>query len=138
MLNNLKEFRDVKLSSRDEINNIKEKIIKATEQTLVINQLHAEGILESAKFMQQRNDLNAEIIRLTKEKKLLTGTDECRKIIMQTERLMALIKQCGPIGKFEDDIFRQIVKKIWVDENRKISYELINNMKLEIEYAEVK
>ena len=73
MLNYLKEFREMKLSMQYEIKNINEKIIQATEQTLVINQLHAEGMLESAKFMQQKNDLNAEIIRLGKEKKLLTG-----------------------------------------------------------------
>lgn len=138
MLNYLKEFREMKLSIQDEIKNINEKIIQATEQTLVINQLHAEGMLEPAKFMQQRNDLNAEIIRLGKEKKILTGNDECRKMIMQTERLTALIKQRGPIGKFEDDIFCQIVKKVWVDKDRNVSYGLINNMKLEIEYAEVK
>ena len=59
-------------------------------------------------------------------------------MIMQTERLTALIKQRGPIGKFEDDIFCQIVKKVWVDKDRNVSYELINNIKLEIEYAEVK
>ena len=105
---------------------------------MVINQLHAEGMLESAKFMQQKNDLNAEIIRLGKEKKLLTGGDECRKTIMQTERLTALIKQHGPIAEFDENIFGQIVKKVWVDKDRNISYELINNMKLEIEYAEVK
>ena len=138
MLNYLKEFREMKLSMQDEIKNINEKIIQATEQTLVINQLHAEGMLESTKFMQQKNDLNAEIIRLGKEKKLLTGGDECRKTIMQTERLTALIKQHGPIAEFDENIFGQIVKKVWVDKDRNISYELINNMKLEIEYAEVK
>lgn len=29
-------------------------------------------------------------------------------------------------------------KYLWVDKDRNVSYELINNMKLEIEYAEVK
>ena len=138
MLSYLKEFREVKLSMQSELKNINEKIIQVTEQTLVINQLHAEGMLESAKFMQQKNDLNAEIIRLGKEKKILTGSDECRKTIMQTERLTALVKQHGPIVEFDDDIFVQIVKKVWVDKDRNISYELINNIKLEIEYAEVK
>lgn len=52
MLNSLKEFREMKLSMQDELKNINKKIIQATEQTLVINQLHAEGMLESAEIIK--------------------------------------------------------------------------------------
>lgn len=43
----------------------------------------------------------------------------------------------GPIGEFDKQLFKKIIKKIWVDKGKNISYELINGLKLTINQSEV-
>ena len=81
--------------------------------------------------------MNTRICKLKKDKKALLGSDECEKAIKKTDALISIIKMNGPIGEFDTQLFKKIVKKIWVDKDKNISYELINGLKLTINQSEV-
>ena len=120
-----------------EIENINREIASLTEQILVQEKARAAGYIESALFMEQNNIMNTRICKLKKDKKALLGSDECEKTTKKTDALISIIKMIGPIGEFDKQLFKKIVKKIWVDKDKNISYELINGLKLTINQSEV-
>lgn len=137
MLDQLRGFRELTLKSKGELNYINNEMAKTTEQILVLNKLKADGYIESAIFIERTNELNAKVKKLRKDKKLLLGNDEAMKVIKTTERLIAILEKSGPIARFNEQLFERIVEKVWIDSDRNITYELLNGLKLTIEYSEV-
>ncbi len=137
MLGQLNECKEIRLRSKGEIENINRELASITEQILVLGKANADGYIESALFMQESNDLNMKLAKLKKEKKLILGNDECEKILKKTEQLITLLKKNGPMGKFDKKTFKRVVSRITVSIDKTLSYELINGLKLKIEYSEV-
>ena len=135
--NQLEEYKMNRLRSMGEIENINREIASLTEQILVQEKARAAGYIESAFFMEQSNIMNTRICKLKKDKKALLGSDECEQTIRKTDALVSIIKMNGPIGEFDRQLFKKTVKKIWVDKDKNISYELINGLKLTINQSEV-
>lgn len=119
------------------IENINKEIAEISEQILMYREMNSQGYIESALYYEKNNEANTKIMMLKKDKKLLMGDDECDKVIKKTELLINLIKSAGAIGEMDEGLFKKIVKKIWIGENRNITYELINGLKLSVEYQEV-
>lgn len=133
----LTELRSQKLRSTGLIENINKEIAEISEQILMYREMNSQGYIESALYYEKTNEANTKIMMLKKDKKLLMGNDECDKVIKKTELLINLIKSAGAIGEMDEGLFKKIVKKIWIGENRNITYELINGLKLSVEYQEV-
>ena len=133
----LTELRSQKLRSTGLIENINKEIAEISEQILMYREMNSQGYIEAALYYEKTNEANTKIMMLKKDKKLLMGNDECDKVIKKTELLINLIKSTGAIGEMDEDLFKRIVKKIWIGENRKITYEIINGLKLEVEHQEV-
>ena len=137
LLRQLNDYKEIRLRGMSEIENINREIASLTEQILVQEKAKAEGYLESALFMEQRNILSARIAKLKKDKKLILGSDECEKSIRKTEALISIIQMTGPIGEFDEKLFKRTVNKVWVDKDKNISYELINGLKITVNQSEV-
>ena len=133
----LTELRNQKLRSTGLIENINKEIAEISEQILMYREMNSQGYIESALYYEKNNEANTKIMMLKKDKKLLMGNDECDKVIKKTELLINLIKSAGAIGEMDEGLFKKIVKKISIGENRNITYELINGLKLSVEYQEV-
>ena len=41
------------------------------------------------------------------------------------------------MGEFKKEMFSKLIQRIWVDREKNIKYELINGLKLTMEYSEV-
>lgn len=137
MLGQLQEFRTIKLKIKGEIEHINRKIAELTEQIHVLGEMKANGYIESALFIEKSNEMASQITGLRKDKKMLLGNDETEKVIRITERLIQIIRQNGPIGEFEEKIFKKTVNRIWVDKEKNLKYEMINGLTLVIPYREV-
>ena len=74
---------------------------------------------------------------MKKDKKAILGCDVCEKIIRKTDALISIIKMNGPIGQFDEQLFQTIVAKVWIGHDKRISYELINGLKLSVNANEV-
>ena len=87
--------------------------------------------------MSRTNEIASRIAKLKKDKKLLLGNDECEKTAKVTDRIISIMKSHGPMGEFKKDIFSKLVQRIWIDKEKNIKFELINGLKLTMEYSEV-
>ena len=135
--NQLEEYKMNRLRSMGETYNINREIASLTEQILMQEKARAAGYIESALYIEQSNIMNTRICKLKKDKKALLGSDECEKAIKKTDALISIIKMNRPIGEFDTQIFKKTVKKIWIDKDKNISFELINGLKLTINQSEV-
>ena len=137
MLGQLSGCKETRLRSKGEIENINKEIANITEQILVLGKANADGYIESALFMQESNDLNMKLAKLKKDKKMILGNDECDKAYKKTEQLINILKKTGPIGEFDKKTFKRVVNRIYISKDKVMTYELINGMKIKLEYSEV-
>ena len=137
MLGQLSGCKETRLRGKGEIENINKEIANITEQILVLGKANADGYIESALFMQESNDLNMKLAKLKKEKKMILGNDACDEAYKKTEQLINILKKTGPIGEFDEKTFKRIVNRILVNKDKVLTYELMNGLKLKLEYSEV-
>lgn len=130
------EYKALQNSSNVKIEEINNRIAQITEQILIIEKLKATECMESAIYMQKSRELTSEIAELKKQKKYLSGNNECDNIIKLTTRIIRILEASEPLADFDEDIFKAMIVKIWNDQNE-IIYEFINGMKLRISKDEV-
>ena len=123
------------MSSQYEVHNITEEIAKLTKQVLVIQKLQAQGYIEPASYHERLNEINSEILSLSKVKKTLTGKDECDTAIKNTTRIITLIDKKGAISSFDKTTFEALVEKIIAKKNM-LTFKLINGMRITVNAEE--
>lgn len=136
IINHAQEYKSLQNRSNARIEEINNRIAQITEQILIIERLKATECMESAIYMQKNRELTSEIADLKKQKKYLSGNNECDNLIKITTRLIRILETSGPLSTFDEDIFKAMVTKIWNAENE-IIYEFINGMKLKVNKEEV-
>lgn len=135
MLDELKLLKERKMSSQYEVHNITEEIAKLTKQVLVIQKLQAQGYIEPASYHERLNEINSEILSLSKVKKTLTGKDECDTAIKNTTKIITLIDKKGAISSFDKTTFEALVEKIIAKKNM-LTFKLINGMRISVNAEE--
>ena len=135
-INLTQEYKSIQNSSNVKIDEINNRIAQITEQILIIERLKANECIESAIYMEKSRELTNEISNLKKQKKYLSGNNLCDNFIKLTTRIIKILETAGPLGTFDEDVFKALVKKVYVDKVA-IRYELINAMVLKINREEV-
>lgn len=138
IVSQLTELRNRILKDTGIVENINKEIAELSEQILMYQTAKNQGYMESALFLEESNKVNDQIRRLKKEKKLILGNDECNKIIKKTEFIINILNETGAIGDMDENIFKTIVDKIWIDKEKNITYELINGLKLTVKREELR
>jgi len=136
IINHAQEYKAMQNRSNAKIEEINNRIAQITEQILIIERLKASGCMESAIYMQKNRDLTSEIAELKKQKKYLSGNNECDNLTKLTTRIIKILETVEALGTFDEEIFKSIVRKVWNDQNV-IIYEFINGMNLKISKDEV-
>lgn len=132
MLKQLKDLKEVRHKHNKEFHNITEEISNLTGQILSIEKLNSRGYLEPALYHEKKGVLNSQIVELKKERKQMSGRDECSEAIRQTEKICDYIEKNGSIKGFDEKAFKSIVKRI-IAKNNILTFELKNGMKLKVE-----
>ena len=57
---------------------------------------------------------------LKKQKKYLSGNNECDNIIKLTTRIIRILEASEPLADFDEDIFKAMIVKIWNDQNEMV------------------
>lgn len=137
MINHAQEYKSLQNRTNSRIDQINNEIAQTTEQILIYGRLNAGGNIESAIYMQKTAELNSQIAKLKKEKKYLTGNNECDQLIKNTTKVIGVLKTAGAMGEFNETVFKAIVSRVWVGTNNDIIYEMINGLRLRINNEEV-
>ena len=132
MLKQLKGLKETKHKQNKEFHNITEEISTLTGQILEIERLNSRGYLEPALYHERKGVLNSQIVELKKDRKQMSGRDECSISIKETERICEYIQKNGSINGFDEKAFENTVKRI-IAKNNILTFELKNGMKLRVE-----
>ncbi len=113
MLSQLEKLREMKARGNLEISTINKQIAELSEQNHVMNGLLSKGILDSALFISQTDELNRKIRGLKLAKSRLLEDDRTGDLIAQAEELIEIIES-GPdhITEMDAVLFDDMVESI--------------------------
>ncbi len=128
-LQSLEKIQELQNIGNAQINELNKKIADKSEQICSMNELLNSDILDAALFIPQNDLLNKELTELKQEKSRILSNNDSSADIKSTEDLIGILKN-GPTKmiNFDETIFKDIVKEIKVEENKKLQFMLINNI----------
>lgn len=124
----LKRHRNLSNSQVAEINRL---IAELTERNHMLNGLKSKGIIDSALFISQTNELSKQIYALKSEKNKLMDKDTDDSVIAETQCLIEILKD-GPeqLNRFDETIFDSIVELITAGSDSRLKFRLTNGLEL--------
>ncbi len=122
--------------SHERIRQIDKEIADLSAKNLVITRLHTNGILGVTEYAAQTAEIGNQITALRIERRKKLTEDENDVLLDALKNLNEIIKEYQPIPKFDIDLFEQIVEKITVDDNTKLTFHLIGGVRLTEEIKE--
>lgn len=131
MLNQLEKLQELKTRNNPEISVLNKQIADFSEQNHVMTGLMSSGILDSALFISQSDELNRKIRALKLAKARLLEEQESDGMLEKTEDLVEIIEN-GPdrIGGMEEVLFRELVEKITAHDACTVDFTLTNGLVL--------
>jgi hypothetical protein len=129
IVTSLLELRSIKNKSSEKIIEINNQIREISEQSHVLNGLRAKGIIDSAFYISQQNELNAKMEKLRKSKSHFMIEDENDELITLTKTIITAIED-GPVllEQFDESLFKILVSKITASSEDFIEITLINGL----------
>lgn len=131
MLSQLERLRDAKNKGNTEISAINKQIAELSEQNHVMNGLLTKGILDSALFISQTDEINRKLraLKLSKARLLEEGTAD--NPMDKTEELIEIIES-GPdhIIAMDEALLGDLVDSIIAKDTDTIDFILINGLRL--------
>lgn len=134
----IKELEDLQQRTnrnQDAIRQIDKKIADLAAKNMVITRLHTNGLLGAAEFSAQLAEVNNKMGDLRHEKKNLLSEVEDAEL-EELKELRDIVKEYQPCTHFESEIFEQCVKGIIVNDNAKITFQLLGGLELSEEIRE--
>lgn len=131
LLGNLEKMQELKTRANPEISAINKQIADLSEQNHVMNGLLSKGILDSALFISQTDELNRKIQALKIAKARILEEQESDGTLDKTEDLIESIEN-GPdcISGMEETLFAELVEKITAHDTQTVEFTLINGLVL--------
>ena len=132
MISQLERLNFIKECNNSTISNINKQIADLLQQNQVISALQAKGILDSALFISQKDEINRKLNELKKSKNNIIKAEVNDEMIENTNCLINCLKDRSDfIYEFDEIAFSQIVEKIYAVDNENIEFELINGLVIE-------
>lgn len=121
--------------NRGIITDIDKEIADLSAKNLVVTRLHTNGILCTADYTMQTSEINRRLNELRRERnnKLKEKEDIT---VEELNELMEIIEESKLTGWFDEDIFKEIVTKVVVEDSTKVSFYLMGGLKLTEEIKE--
>jgi DNA invertase Pin-like site-specific DNA recombinase len=130
MLEQLEKLRDSRNRGNPEIRTINKQIAELSEQNHVMNGLMARGILDTALFLSQQDELKDKLRALRIAKSKLQSAQDGDEIIEQTEDLIGVLED-GPthLGGMDEALFADIVEQITINGDI-LTFHIANGLEL--------
>ena len=113
------------------VSEINIEIAKITEQLVTTERLKEKNIIETDFYIEESNRLNKEIMDLRARKNDILHGSIYENSIVQSKELVHLFETKNALAKFDEKIFKKMIKKIEISED-KVGFILSNEMELEI------
>lgn len=120
----------------DRIRQIDKEIADLSAKNLVVTRLHTSGVLGTAEFSAQTSEIGNKITELRIERRKKLQEDENDMLLDALNSLNDAIKECEPNEQFNGYLFEQIIEKIIVDDNSRLTFHLIGGLTLTEEIKE--
>ncbi len=131
LLTQLEKLQDLRTRNNPEIGTLNKQIAELAEQNHVMNGLLSKGILDSALFISQTDELQKKIRKLKSAKLKLLEEQDADDTIDKTEDLIDILEN-GPdkITEFNKELLNELVEKVIAYDDKTIDFELINGLVL--------
>lgn len=130
LIQNIEEMQSQVGVNSGRIAEIDTQIANLAAQNLVVTRLHTNGVLGTADFATQSNEINAKIMALRSERKKKLKEDECDEQLDELRELDGYLEDYEPTDTFQKELFGQIVKSIRVENNAQITFILMGGVEL--------
>lgn len=131
MLSQLEKLQEIKNRENIEIREINKQIAELSEQNHVMNGLLTKGILDSALFISQTDEINQKIRKLKLAKSSMLAECSADNPMDKTEELIEIIENSQDyIVDMNETLFGEIVDSIIAKDNNSIDFILINGLRL--------
>ena len=132
MLEQLQALKKRQNLSNLQVVELNRQIAELTERNHVLNGLKSKGIIDSALFISQTDELLRKIRILKAEKNKLMKKDEDDSIIIETRSLIEILED-GPehLHSFDETLFHNIVEIVTAESSERLRFKLLNGLELE-------
>ena len=131
MLSQLERLQELQTRNNPEISTINNQIAALSEQNHVMNGLLSKGILDSALFISQTDELNRKLRALKVAKARILEEQESDGLLEKTEDLVEVLES-GPdrISGMEEALFGELVENIIAHDTQTLDFILMNGLVL--------
>ena len=130
LFKSLKALR-VDQEQEKQIGECNNRIMELTEQSHILSRVISKGYIDSAVFIERQNVIMQEIAAAKKKRAFLLDNNGFDKEIIQTERLLELIRNnLTIIEDYDEELFLQAVDQIIIQKNQIIIFRLKNSLEL--------
>lgn len=136
LIENLELLQDKTSQNHSRIRQIDKELADLSAKNLVITKLYSNGILNSSDYTLQMSELNNKITALRCERRKKLHDDENDLMLDSLKRLNELIEIYPPAPSFDLELFEEIVEKIIINDNAKLTFCLIGELQLTEEIKE--
>jgi len=125
------QLLELNTRNNPEISTLNKQIAELSEQNHVMNGLLSKGILDSALFISQTDEINRKIRSLKLVKSRILTEQESDSMLDKTEELVEIIEN-GPerISKMDTALLHELVDTILVCDTQSVDFKLINGLVL--------
>ena len=120
----------------ERIRQIDKEIADLSAKNLVVTRLHTSGVLGTAEYTMQTSEIGNKITELRIERRKKLQEDENDMLLDALKSLNETIKEYELRGRFDGALFEQIIEKIIVDDNSRLTFHLIGGLALTEEIKE--
>ena len=136
LIKRLEYLQDRTSENIERIRQIDKEIADLSAQNLVVSRLHTSGVIDAVEYTKQTSQLGNKIMTLRAERRKKLNESEGDVQLDDLKNLNEIIEEHILKSDFDEELFEDIVEKIIVDDNTKITFHLIGGLTLTEEIKE--
>ena len=128
----LRQLQERSVMGSEDINALNQQILSITDQLHAVNKLYNMNLLDVSSYREKSNLLSNQLEEVQKKRRRLISGITKDNSLEETEKLISALEDTeDDLASLEDGgVFSQIVDKVLIDRNRKITFRLINGLEL--------
>lgn len=132
-INLLQILKNKKSSTNETIIQIDNELFNLNEQHIAYSQLYQSGIIEELNYIEKKNSIGSRISELRSRRIRILNEDEDEHEIEELRKIKRIMdKQEEYMTTFNEEIFHQLVDKIYAEEDKGLTFVLKGNLELKI------
>ena len=121
---------DNKLGELDKkMGELDSKIKVLTESNYKIAVLRTKNMISNEEYFKRNTEISSSLTDLRVKRQQLVDMDKEDESIGDIEDLQAILNEYGKSDRFNDELFEEIVEKIYVAENGELTFCLLGGIK---------